>query len=135
MNWQLDNIPDICSQEQKDRFVCMSTHTFFTSSIIWGSLGPARMYGAKGIYHPTAYGFLVGAFLPVPIYILARWRYPNLRHVFIPTLLVGGLLWAPCNMTFLTPALYLGLLFNIYIKKRYFEWWGTYNVPQTARTS
>jgi OPT family oligopeptide transporter len=128
MNWQLDNIPDICEPDQKDKFACMGTHTFFTSSIIWGTLGPARMYGTKGIYHPTIYGFLIGALLPIPFYILSRWRYPSLRHVFVPTFLVGGLFWAPLNLTWVTPALYFGYLFNVYIRKRYFGWWGTYNV-------
>lgn len=128
MNWQLDNIADICEPNQKQRFKCLSTHTFFTSSIIWGSLGPARMYGPKGIYHPTVYGFLVGAILPIPIWMLAKWRYPKLRHVFIPSFLIGGLYWAPFNLTFLIPGMYLGYVFQVYIKKRHFEWWGSYNV-------
>jgi len=128
MNWQLDNIVGVCEPTQKQRFVCMNTHTFFTSSIIWGSLGPARMYGPGGLYHPTIYGFLVGAFLPVPVYILARWRYPQMRHVFIPSLLVGALMWAPFNLSWVIPAIYLGYIFQVYIKRRYFSWWGTYNV-------
>ena len=128
MGWQLDNIPNICEDDQKQKFMCMSTQTFFTSSIIWGTLGPARMYGPKGIYHITIYGFLAGAFLPIPIYILTKWRYPALRHVYIPGLLMGGLHWAPGNVGFVLPGLYLGYLFNVYIKRRFFPWWATYNV-------
>jgi len=133
MNWQLDNIPNICDPDQKDKFTCMWTHTFFTSSIIWGSLGPARMYGSKGIYHITLYGFLAGALLPIPIFLLSKWKYPAARHIFIPSLIYGGLMWAPFNISYLTGALYFGYLFNVYIKKRYFEWWATYNVTRPLR--
>ena len=132
MNWQLDNIPDVCEDDQKQKFLCMQTHTFFTSSVIWGTLGPARMYGPKGLYHVTLYGFLVGAFLPVPFYILSRWKYRNLRHVYSPTLLVGGLMWAPKNLSWAIPCVYLGYLFNVYIKRRHFNWWATYNVKNLS---
>jgi OPT oligopeptide transporter protein len=106
----------------------MNTKTFFTSSIIWGTLGPARMYGPNGIYHPTIYGFLLGALLPVPFFFLSKWRYPQLRHVYTPSLMTGALFWAPLNLTYITPALYWGYLFNVYIKRKYFNWWATYNV-------
>jgi hypothetical protein len=128
MNWQLDNIPNICKDDQAQKFVCMHTQTFFSSSMIWGTLGPERMYGKKGLYSPTLYGFLVGALLPIPFYLLARWRYPGLRHVFTPTLLTGGLMWAPMNLSWIIPPLWLGYLFQVYIKKRYFSWWASYNV-------
>jgi hypothetical protein len=128
LGWQLDNIPNICEDDQKQKFVCMSTKTFFTSSIIWGTLGPARMYGPNGIYHPTIYGFLLGALLPVPFFFLSKWRYPQLRHVYTPSLMTGALFWAPLNLTYITPALYWGYLFNVYIKRKYFNWWATYNV-------
>jgi hypothetical protein len=128
MTWQIDNIPGLCEIDQPQKMVCMNTHTFFTSSIIWGTLGPIRMYGPKGLYHPTVYGFLIGAFLPVPLYILSRWRYPGLRTIYTPSFLVGGIMWAPLNLTFLFPALWLGWVFNVYIKRRFFSWWASYNV-------
>ena len=128
MGWQLDNIPNICMEGHKQKFECMSTHTFFTSSIIWGTLGPARMYGPKGIYHVTIYGFLGGVFLPIPFYILSKWRYPQLRHIYTPSMLMGGLHWAPINLSWMITPMYMGYLFNVYIKRRFFSWWATYNV-------
>ena len=128
MNWQLDNIQDICEEFQKQKFKCMNAHTFFTSSIIWGTLGPQRMYGPTGIYRVTLWGFFVGVFLPIPFYILSRWKYPQLRHVYIPSLLVGGLMWAPLNLSWMIPGVYLGYIFQVYIKRRFFNWWSGYNV-------
>src|SRR5271169_6480108 len=116
MNWQVDNIPRICETDQPQKMKCMSTHTFFTSSIIWGTLGPIRMYGPDGIYHLTLYGFLIGALLPIPTYILSRWRYPSLRTIYTPSYLMGAICWAPYNLTFIFPAVCMGWLFNVFIK-------------------
>ena len=129
MNWQIDNIKGICEPDQPQKFSCLaSAHTLFTSSILWGTLGPERMYGSKGIYHATLYGFAAGAFLPIPIYLLSKWRYPRLRHVYTSAYLVGGLFWAPMNLSYIIPALWIGYFSNVFIKKRYLEWWGSFNV-------
>jgi len=128
LNWQLDNIKDICEEEQKQKFLCMETHTFFTSSVIWGTIGPAKLYSPGGIYHATLWAFLLGALLPIPLFLLSRWRYPQLRHVFTPALLKGGMFWAPLNMSYAIPGLYLGYIFQVHIKRRFFSWWSSYNV-------
>lgn len=107
----------------------MSTHTFFTSSIIWGTLGPARMYSpGKGIYAVTLYGFLAGALLPILFYVLVRLGYRRLRRIYSPSLLYGGIMWAPFNMSWLINGLYLGFFFQVYVKRRFFDWWAKYNV-------
>jgi hypothetical protein len=133
MNWQLDNIPDICHNNQKEKFTCTDTYSFFTSSLIWGTIGPARMYGSKALYNKSLYGFLVGALLPIPLYLLSRWRFPELRHVFTPVLLSGGQSWAPYNLSWLIPSLYLGYIFQVYIRRRNFQWWANCNVRFTIK--
>jgi len=42
--WALDNIPDICSPDQKSFFTCPNLKLFTTSSIIWGGIGPRRLF-------------------------------------------------------------------------------------------
>jgi hypothetical protein len=136
MNWQIDNIKGLCELDQPQKFSCLSSvHTLFTSSILWGTLGPERMYGSKGIYNATLYGFLIGAFLPIPIYLLAKWKYPRLRHVYASSYLMGGICWAPHNLTHIFPALWIGYLFNVIIKKRYLQWWGSFNVRSPISSS
>ena len=44
VNYQL-TIPDVCEPDQKDHFICPGINTFFTASVLWGTLGPKRMYG------------------------------------------------------------------------------------------
>jgi OPT family small oligopeptide transporter len=43
-SWMFSNIPDFCSPDQKDNFICPSTSTFATASIIWGAIGPQRIF-------------------------------------------------------------------------------------------
>lgn len=129
MNWQINNIPDFCHPDQPEKFVCIGSYTFFTSSLIWGTIGPVRQYGPGGLYHNSLYGFLVGAVAPIPIYLLSRWKFPELRHVYTPILFSGGTNWAPFNMSWLIPSLYLGYIFQVYMRRRHFDWWSNYNVP------
>ena len=42
--WALGHIPDICTSDQKDFFTCPSLKIFSTASIIWGGIGPKRLY-------------------------------------------------------------------------------------------
>lgn len=47
--WALDNIPDICSPHQAHFFTCPNLNVFNTSSIIWGGIGPRRLFSAGGL--------------------------------------------------------------------------------------
>ena len=42
--WAMDNIPDICSPHQKDSFTCPDMNLFNTASVIWGGIGPKRIF-------------------------------------------------------------------------------------------
>ena len=43
--WQFGHITDMCLPTQKDGFVCNDVSTFATASIIWGGIGPRRLFG------------------------------------------------------------------------------------------
>jgi len=42
--WAMANIPDICSPHQKHFFTCPNINLFNTGSIIWGGIGPRRIF-------------------------------------------------------------------------------------------
>jgi ABC-type Co2+ transport system permease subunit len=46
--WMFTNIPDICNGNHF--FICPSTQTFGTASIIWGVIGPQRQFASGQIY-------------------------------------------------------------------------------------
>jgi len=128
MNWQLNHIPDLCQAGQKDKFTCNDTYTFFTNSLLAGMTGPARLFGPEGLYQVSLYGFLIGALFPVPFYVLSRWRFPKLRHIYTPILFAGGIQWSPMNLSWAIPPLYLGYIFQVFMKRKHFNWWSSYNV-------
>ncbi|OKO97291.1 Sexual differentiation process protein isp4 [Penicillium subrubescens] len=72
MNWTLDNIENVCTTTQTAHFTCPNGKAFFSSSIVWGVIGPNRMFGPDGIYNPIQYFWLIGALLPVLFYVLMR---------------------------------------------------------------
>ena len=42
--WQFAHIPDFCSSTQKNGFYCLDVTTFATAGIIWGGIGPRRLF-------------------------------------------------------------------------------------------
>ena len=43
-SWMLENIEDICTPGQKQGFKCAGNTTFATASIVWGAVGPRRLF-------------------------------------------------------------------------------------------
>jgi len=126
LNFQMTQIQDVCTPNQHDKFTCPGQNTFFTSSVVWGTLGPTRMFGAHGLYNGLLYCFLIGAVLPIPFYVLRK-KFPTLEYFHVPVMLTGGLVWSPYNLANVWPAIPLGYLFNVFIKRRYLGWWSKYN--------
>jgi len=50
--------------------------TFFSSAILFGVVGPERVYGTSGLYKNLMFAFLVGAGLTVIAWAVKR-RWPN----------------------------------------------------------
>jgi OPT family oligopeptide transporter len=42
--WMFSSVADICTPDQKGGFSCPSTHTFATASLVWGGIGPAKLF-------------------------------------------------------------------------------------------
>ena len=123
--WQNANIKDICQPQQKDGFTCPGTNSFFTGAVIWGVVGPRRLFGNGGLYNPLQWGFLVGALLPIPVWLLAR-KYPKMRHVHIPVILTGYRLVSPYNFSYIWPTCIVAYVFNYHIKRKHPAWWSKY---------
>jgi OPT family oligopeptide transporter len=48
--WMFSNVTDICTKHQAAGFVCPSTNSFATASLIWGGIGPSRLFSPGGMY-------------------------------------------------------------------------------------
>lgn len=126
-NWLLGNIDGICSSDQPQGFTCPGATTFYNASVIWGVIGPKRMFGPGAIFSWINYFWVIGAILPVIQWFVAR-RYPRsiARYIFFPAMFgVGGMI-PPATVWYLTNWLLVGWLFNVFIMKRYPGWWSRY---------
>lgn len=48
--WMLGNVDGICTNDQPNGFKCPNGETVYSSSIIWGLVGPARLWSTGQIY-------------------------------------------------------------------------------------
>ena len=125
LNYQMTQIPDICTPNQKDRFTCPDVNTFFTASVLWGTLGTKRMFGSGAIYNPLLWSFLIGAFMPILFYYLRK-KSKLLRYFHAPVFYCG-LGWAPYNLSHAWAGVPLAFVFNYYNKRNFLAWWSKYN--------
>ncbi|KAI0483494.1 OPT family small oligopeptide transporter [Xylaria cf. heliscus] len=133
MNWTLGHIPNVCALDQASHFTCPNGRAFFSSSIVWGVIGPQRMFGPGSLYVNFNWFWLIGAALPLLLWVLVRKLHINfVRHLNAPILL-GAMAWLPpaTPLSFSTWAI-TGLVFNYGIRKRYHAWWRKYNYITAA---
>ncbi|GAW17629.1 hypothetical protein ANO14919_070880 [Xylariales sp. No.14919] len=133
MNWTLGHIPEACSLTQASHFTCPNGRAFFSSSIVWGVIGPQRMFGPGSLYVSFNWFWLIGAALPAVLWVMVRkLRIGFARHLNGPILL-GAMAWLPpaTPLSFSTWAI-TGLIFNHGIRKRYDAWWRKYNYITAA---
>jgi OPT family small oligopeptide transporter len=133
MKWALSNIADVCAPDQPNNYTCPNGQVFFTASIIWGAIGPARMFSPGAVYSSLMWYFLIGATLPVLTWLAAR-RYPKsaARYLMVPVMF-GGVGYIPPSgaYNYLCWGL-VGFIFQYYIRRHYFGWFKQYNYVTAA---
>ncbi|TVY20586.1 Sexual differentiation process protein isp4 [Lachnellula arida] len=133
MNWALGAIDGICTTTQSAHFTCPNGKTFFSSSITWGVIGPARMFGPGSIYSAIQYYWLLGALLPVLFYILIRFFPRSPARLLNAPVMLGAMAWLPpATPLSFSSWVIVGLTFNYWIKRRWPGWWQHYNYLTAA---
>ena len=131
--WLLNTVEDICLPHQRQGYTCPGSNTFFTASVIWGAVGPRRLFSQGAIYSNLSWFFLVGFIAPIPFYFLAR-RFPlsYYRYINIPVLFAGLDGLPPgSGLNFISWVL-TGFIFNYVIRRLHFRWWMRYNYILSA---
>ncbi|KAI5124229.1 hypothetical protein M0805_005078 [Coniferiporia weirii] len=118
-SWMFSNIPDMCSSNQRNRFICPDTQVFYTASVIWGVIGPANQFSSGQTYYRKS--------------ILAS-RFPNryLRYINVPLILGGTSLIPPATAVNYVPWAIVAFIFQYFVRRRYFSWWAKYNYVLSA---
>ncbi|KAI5305772.1 Mitochondrial dicarboxylate transporter [Ascosphaera pollenicola] len=126
--WAFGNIDGVCTPEQPNHYTCPGGKVFFNASVIWGLVGPGRLYSAGTLYGSLQWFWLAGAILPVIVYLLAiKWPKSGIRYFSAPILFGGTGQVPPASpMNYLCWAA-VGTVFNKYIRNAYRGWWMRYN--------
>ncbi|KAG9310425.1 OPT oligopeptide transporter protein-domain-containing protein [Chiua virens] len=131
--WMFDHVPDMCSDSQKDGFVCPSTQVFATASIIWGVVGPKLQFSAGHLYRSLLYFFVIGAIAPlIPWLLMKKWPNSFLRYINFPVIFNGTNLIPPATALNFIPWALVGFIFQFFVRRRYFAWWAKYNYVLSA---
>jgi len=107
--------------------------TRLNASILWGLIGPARIFSGDSTYAGLQYFWIAGGLSPFIVYFGAR-MFPKspIRYVNMP-IIFGALGDLPPA----TPLNYLswvavGTFFNKYLRNKYRGWWMRFNYITSA---
>lgn len=132
-NWALGSIEGICDADQPNNYTCPGATVFYTASVVWGVIGPGRVFGAGGIYANLQWYWLLGAILPVITWFAAR-RFPrsSIRYLHWPLIFGGSGLIPPATVYIYLCWGAVGVFFNGFIKRKFRGWWAKYNYVTSA---
>lgn len=135
--WMMEGIKNICDIEglnPNSPWTCPKHKFTFSVSILWGLIGPRRLFGPGGLYRNLLWLFLVGAILPVPIWILTK-RFPEKKWISlinIPVITYGCAGMPPATPTNIASWLVTGTIFNYFVFRYRKRWWQKYNYILSA---
>ncbi|KAF3976247.1 hypothetical protein CMV_000565 [Castanea mollissima] len=135
--WLLNSVENICQQNllpQNSPWTCPNDRVFFDASVIWGLVGPKRIFGSQGNYSALNWFFLGGLLGPIAVWLLHK-AFPT--QTWIPLINLPVLLGATANMPPATPLNYtswilVGTIFNFFVFRYRRNWWQRYNYVLSA---
>nr|DAD36184.1 TPA_asm: hypothetical protein HUJ06_006824 [Nelumbo nucifera] len=130
--WLMATIPDICDTSllpPNSPWTCPSDHVFYDASVIWGLIGPRRIFGELGTYKAINWFFLAGAISPLLVWF-AHKVFP--QHKWIGLINMPVLIGATSSMPPATAVNYsswiiVGFLSGFLVYRYRQQWWQRHN--------
>ena len=128
----MESIPGICDTSllpPGSPWTCSYDSTFYTASVIWGLVGPRRIFGNLGHYSNVNWWFLFGAFAPVLVWI-AQKAFPQqkwIRLIHMPVLLGSTSMMPPASAVNFTSWIIVGFISGFVVYRYRPAWWERYN--------
>jgi OPT family small oligopeptide transporter len=129
LNFQMTQIDQVCTEDAQYRLTCPGVNTFFTASVLWGTVGPGRIWGPDGQYSEILIGFPLGIAIVVFFFVLNK-KFPKwtwTRQIHPVAIMYGGIVWAPYNMSYVWPSVPIAYFSWVYLKSRYLGLWSKVN--------
>ncbi|KAF7085380.1 hypothetical protein CFC21_088817 [Triticum aestivum] len=130
--WLLGSVENICHIEKlsaNSPWTCPNDRVFFDASVIWGLVGPRRIFGPLGNYAAINYFFLIGAASPFVVYIFHR-IFPDQKWILLinlPVLINATASMPPATAVNYNSWLLVGTIFNFFVFRYRKRWWQRYN--------
>ncbi|KAL6828792.1 OPT oligopeptide transporter domain-containing protein [Trichoderma sp. SZMC 28015] len=126
LNMAIHDVDEMCDPQQPSHVTCPGRRVFFSSSVLWGLIGPARLFSPGQIYSGLLLFFVLGAVATIAVHLPSQ-RYALTKHIIVPLVLGGAGSIPPA-----TPLNYLswgivGFVFQCLIKTYHFRWWSRLN--------
>ncbi|XP_057854440.2 oligopeptide transporter 3 isoform X2 [Cryptomeria japonica] len=135
--WMLESIENICDVDAlppNSPWTCPKYRVTFDASVIWGLVGPKRLFGQHGMYRNLVWLFLVGALLPVPFWVLSK-IFPEKKWISlinIPVITYGFAGMPPATPANISSWIITGTIFNYFVFRFRKRWWQRYNYVLSA---
>ncbi|KAI3961275.1 hypothetical protein MKX01_006989 [Papaver californicum] len=134
--WLLTTTKDICHPEllpPNSPWTCPSDRVFFDASVIWGLVGPTRIFGRLGNYAALNWFFLGGAVGPILVWLLHK-SFPNQSWIPLINLpvLFGATALPPARAVNYNSWIIVGTIFNYFVFRYRKKWWTRYNYVLSA---
>lgn len=132
VNWSMSNIDGMCEPHQKQKFTCPSETTYYSASIFWGVIGPKIVF--NGVYPLMKYAFLMGTLAGLAFIVQKHFAPKLIPKHLEPTVIITGMLntYAPYNLGYVLPPLYVSFAFMHYIKRRFPAWFSKFTYVTSA---
>lgn len=130
----VDHICDLSLLPEGSPWTCPGDDVFYNASIIWGVVGPMRMFTKLGVYPEMNWFFLIGFLAPLPIWALAK-KFPEkkwLAYVNLPIIFGATQSMPPARSVNYITWVAVGLYFNLYVYRKYKGWWARHNYILSA---
>ncbi|KAJ9674083.1 hypothetical protein PVL29_023559 [Vitis rotundifolia] len=135
--WLLTSIENICQDQllpPNSPWTCPGDRVFYDASVIWGLVGPRRIFGDLGDYSALNWFFLVGALGPVLVWLLHK-AFPTQKWISLvnlPVLLGATGAMPPATTLNFNAWIFVGTIFNFFIFRYRKSWWQRYNYVLSA---
>ena len=135
--WLLTSVENICNPDllpEGSPWTCPGSDVFYNASIIWGVVGPLRMFTDKGVYPEQNWWFLIGFLAPIPMWFLER-KFPEnkwIKLIHVPLILSATSAMPSAKTVHYWSWAFVGFVFNYIIYRRYRGWWAKHTYILSA---
>ncbi|KAL2542297.1 Oligopeptide transporter 6 [Abeliophyllum distichum] len=130
--WLMETIPHLCDTSllpSNSPWKCPMDHVFYDASVIWGLVGPQRIFGNLGVYPNVNWFFLGGAIAPLLVWLAAKVfpKHKWISLIHMPVLLGSTSMMPPASAVNYTSWIIAAFVFGFVLYRYQQRWWQRYN--------